>query len=255
MQKRPSGNALPSRSSRRTCPGAPGFAALFLLCLAVGVLGCASVDLEVYRKPTHNFHAYETIALVPLAPPGKEAEDKEHAQVVTALLCARLIKDEYNIIDADAASVRLRKANLRVDGKSPEALLKQAAERLGVRAILTGEIDFYGPFDYRVPPNQVPYDYCDWYGYPRRGYYYEPGYTATGSRAAMTLKLFDADRETFVWWAKGDRSGSERIAQHYAKEIIKKAIEKLHAKPKKKKSKNKNRSKSKSKSKKKKDGN
>ncbi|NOZ19963.1 MAG: hypothetical protein GXP25_02630 [Planctomycetes bacterium] len=234
MQKRSFGNAPLLRCSHRARVHPRGPATLALLCLAASVLGCASVKLEIYRKPSHDFHSYERIAVVPIAAPGKETEDKEHAQVVTALLGARLMKEHYDIIDGDTASAQLLKAGLHVDGKSDPSLLKQAAERLGVRAILTGNLDFYGPYDYRVPPSPVPYEYYDWYGYRRTGYYYEPGYTDTGSRAAMTIKLFDADLGTFVWWAKGDRSGSERIAQRYANEIIKKAVEKLHAKPKKK---------------------
>ncbi|MEW6359453.1 MAG: hypothetical protein AB1696_24160 [Planctomycetota bacterium] len=210
-----------------------GWGMIWFLWFAMGGLGCAGVEVEVYRKPSHDFHSYEKIAVVPLSPPGREIEDREHAQMVTALLCERLIKENYSIIDVDTATARLRQAGIRVDGQSDEALLQKAAVHLGVRAVLTGDLEFCGPFDYQVPPSQVPYGYYDWYGYPRRGYYYEPGYTATGSRAAMTIKLFDADVGNFVWWAKGDRSGAQRIAQHYAKEVIEKAVEKLRAKPKK----------------------
>lgn len=227
-------------ASRRTSRWTRRRAAATAVLIAALVVGCKSVQLEVYRRPHHDFSAYGEIAVLCLSPPGREAADRENAQEVTALIGARLIKEKYDVIDPAVVASRLRKADLEADGSSDEATLTKAAGVLGVKAILTGELEYYGPYDFHVPPSRVPYDfydgggfdwYGDWYGYRRRGYYYEPGYTETGSRAEIKLKLFDADLGAYVWWAEGDRSGSERIAQRYAKMVIDKTLEKFPIKP------------------------
>ena len=197
------------------------------------------MEMEVYRKPHHDFVHYGTFALIPCAPAADREADRQAAQEVTNLVAERLIKKHYGCMDPDASSAKLHEAGLQANGASDTDTLRKVAAILGVQAVLTGDVVFYGPYDYHVPPDRVPYTYFDagydWYGYPytrrRRGYYYEPGYTATGSRANLKLKLFDADLGAYVWWATGDRSGKERIPQRYAEMVIKKALEKLPVKP------------------------